>query len=88
MASDYVILYTQCIVERRGISQIYGFRSGQGRLWYRMKKILKRTGKVFCLFLLIVVLVNVLLPLFCRKPDEKYVENLKKTEFTSETTGV
>ena len=39
-------------------------------------------------FLLIVVLVNVLLPLFCRKPDEKYVENLKKTEFTSETTGV
>ncbi len=53
-----------------------------------MKKILKRTGKVFCLFLLIVVLVNVLLPLFCRKPDEKYVENLKKKEFTSETTGV
>ena len=53
-----------------------------------MKKILKRTGKVFCLFLLIVVLVNVLLPLFCRKPDEKYVENLKKTEFTSETAGV
>jgi len=52
------------------------------------EKILKRTGKVFCLFLLIVVLVNVLLPLFCRKPDEKYVENLKKTEFTSETTGV
>lgn len=52
-----------------------------------MKKILKRTGKVFCLFLLIVVLVNVLLPLFCRKPDEKYVENLRETEFTSETAG-
>ena len=52
-----------------------------------MKKILKRTGKVFCLFLLIVVLVNVLLPLFCRKPDEKYVESLRETEFTSETAG-
>ena len=43
-----------------------------------MKKILKRTGKVFCLFLLIVVLVNVLSPLFCRKPDEKYVESLRE----------
>ena len=53
-----------------------------------MKKILKRTGKVFCLFLLIVVLVNVISPLFCRKPDEKYVESLRKTEFTSETAGV
>ena len=52
-----------------------------------MKKILKRTGKVFCLFLLIVVLVNVLSPLFCRKPDEKYVESLRETEFTSETAG-
>lgn len=53
-----------------------------------MKKILKRTGKVFCLFLLIVVLVNILSPLFCRKPDETYVESLRKTEFTSETAGV
>ena len=53
-----------------------------------MKKILKRTGKVFCLFLLIVVLVNVLSPLFCRKPNEKYVESLRETEFTSETAGV
>ena len=88
MASDYVILYTQCIVERRGISQISGFRSGQRRLRYRMKKILKRTGKIFCLFLLIVVLVNILSPLFCRKPDETYVESLRKTEFTSETAGV
>ena len=52
-----------------------------------MKKVLKRTGKVFCLFLLIVVLVNVLSPLFCRKPDEKYVESLRETEFTSETEG-
>ena len=59
MASDYVILYTQCIAERRGISQIYGFRSGQGRLWYRMKKILKRTGKVFCLFLLTLMALHV-----------------------------
>ena len=53
-----------------------------------MKKILKRTGKIFCLFLLIVVLVNILSPLFCRKPDETYVESLRKTEFTSETAGV
>ena len=53
-----------------------------------MKKILKRTGKIFCLFLLIVVLVNILSPLFCRKPDEKYVESLRETEFTSETAGV
>jgi len=52
-----------------------------------MKKILKRTGKIFCLFLLIVVLVNILSPLFCRKPDEKYVESLRETEFTSETEG-
>ena len=53
-----------------------------------MKKIIKRTGKIFCLFLLIVVLVNILSPLFCRKPDETYVESLRKTEFTSETAGV
>ena len=53
-----------------------------------MKKILRRTGKIFCLFLLIVVLVNILSPLFCRKPDETYVESLRKTEFTSETAGV
>ena len=53
-----------------------------------MKKILKRTGKIFCLFLLIVVLVNILSPLFCRKSDETYVESLRKTEFTSETAGV
>lgn len=25
---------------------------------------------------------------FCRKPDETYVESLRKTEFTSETAGV
>ena len=43
-----------------------------------MKKILKRTGKIFCLFLLIVVLVNILSPLFCRKPDETYVERSEK----------
>jgi len=54
----------------------------------RVEAILKRTGKIFCLFLLIVVLVNVLSPLFCRKPDETYVESLRKTEFTSETAGV
>ena len=39
------------------------------------------------LFLLIVVVVNVLLPLFCKKPDKEYAENLRKTEFTAETTG-
>jgi len=32
-----------------------------------MKKILKRTGKIFCLFLLIVVLVNILSPLFLQE---------------------
>lgn len=38
-------------------------------------------------FLLIVVLVNVFAPLYCRKPDEKFAETLKQTEFTSETPG-
>lgn len=37
------------------------------------------------LFLLIVVLVNVFAPLYCRKPDEKFAETLKQTEFTSDT---
>ena len=36
-------------------------------------------------FLLIVVLVNVFAPLYCRKPDEKFAETLKQTEFTSDT---
>lgn len=48
---------------------------------------MKRVGKIFLWFLLIVVLVNVLAPLFCRKPDEKYLETLQQTEFTSETAG-
>ena len=38
-------------------------------------------------FLLIVVLVNVFAPLYCRKPDGKFAETLKQTEFTSETLG-
>ena len=38
-------------------------------------------------FLLIVVLVNVFAPLYCRKPDEKFAEMLKQTEFTSDTPG-
>ena len=37
--------------------------------------------------MLIVVLVNVFAPLYCRKPDEKFAETLKQTEFTSETPG-
>ena len=52
-----------------------------------MKKTFKRFGLVFCYFLLIVVLVNVLTPLFCRKPDKNYAEQLKKTEFTAETAS-
>ena len=52
-----------------------------------MKKLLKKAGKAILLFLLIVVVVNVLLPLFCKKPDKEYAENLRKTEFTAETTG-
>ena len=52
-----------------------------------MKKLLKKVGKAILLFLLIVVVVNVLLPLFCKKPDKEYAENLRKTEFTAETTG-
>ena len=39
------------------------------------------------LFLLIVVLVNVFAPLYCRKPDGKFAETLKQTEFTSDTPG-
>ena len=53
-----------------------------------MKKLLKKAGKAILLFLLIVVVVNVLLPLFCKKPDKEYAENLRKTEFTAETTGI
>ena len=52
-----------------------------------MKKILKRICKVVFCFLLIAVLVNILAPLFCRKPDEIYGRMLRKTEFTSETAG-
>ena len=53
----------------------------------KLKKTMKRTGKIFLCFLLVVALVNILAPLFCRKPDEKYAENLRQTEFTSETAG-
>ena len=45
-----------------------------------MKKRLKRIWKVcFCL-LLMIILVNVLVPLFCRKPDETYAKKLRETE--------
>lgn len=53
----------------------------------KLKKTMKRTGKIFLCFLLVVALVNILAPLFCRKPDEKYAENLRQTEFTSEIAG-
>ena len=33
------------------------------------------------------MLVNVFAPLYCRKPDGKFAETLKQTEFTSETPG-
>ena len=33
------------------------------------------------------MLVNVFAPLYCRKPDEKFAETLKQTEFTSDTPG-
>ena len=52
-----------------------------------MKKILKRIWKVCFCFLLMVILVNVLVPLFCRKPDETYARKLRETEFTAETAG-
>ena len=52
-----------------------------------MKQILKRTGLVFCCFLLIVVTANILIPLFCKKPDKNYAEQLSRTEFTAETAG-
>ena len=52
-----------------------------------MKKQLKRIWKVCFCFLLMVILVNVLVPLFCRKPDETYAKKLRETEFTAETAG-
>lgn len=52
-----------------------------------MKKILKRIGKVCFCFLLMIILVNVLEPLFCRKPDETYAKKLRETEFIAETAG-
>lgn len=50
-------------------------------------KSIKKIWKIFLYLLLLIVLVNVLAPLFCKKPDETYTENLKKTEFTSDTPG-
>ena len=52
-----------------------------------MKKILKRIWKVCFCFLLMIILVNVLEPLFCRKLDETYAKKLRETEFTAETAG-
>ncbi len=51
------------------------------------KTIFKKIVKLFLCFLLMVALVNVLAPLFCKKPDEEFAENLKQTEFTSEIAG-
>ena len=53
----------------------------------KKKTIFKRILKIFLCLLLLVVLVNVLAPLFCRKPDEEFAEKLKKTEFMSEIPG-
>ena len=53
----------------------------------KIKKTIKRILKVVLCFVLIVALVNILAPLFCREPDEKYAENLKQTQFTSDTSG-
>ena len=52
-----------------------------------MKKRFKRIWKVCFCFLLMIILVNVLEPLFCRKPDETYAKKLRETEFTAETAG-
>ena len=46
----------------------------------KKKTIFKKILKLFLCLLLMVVLVNVLAPLFCKKPDEEFAENLKKTE--------
>ena len=52
-----------------------------------ISKSLKKIRKIFLYLLLLIVLVNVLAPLFCPKPDEAYTKNLKKTEFTSDIPG-
>ena len=52
-----------------------------------MKKNLKRIRNIVLWLLLIVVLVNVFAPLYCKKPDTKFEEILKQTEFTSDTPG-
>lgn len=53
----------------------------------KIKKTIKRILKIILCFVLIVALFNILAPLFSRKPDEKYEETLKQTQFTSETPG-
>ena len=53
----------------------------------KKKTIIKRILKIFLCLLLLVVLVNVLAPLFCRKPDEEFARKLTETEFTSELPG-
>ena len=49
--------------------------------------LLKQIRNIFLWFLLIVVLTNILAPLYCKKPDEKFEETLKQAEFTSDTPG-
>lgn len=53
----------------------------------KIKKCLKYTRKILISLLLIVVLVNILAPLFCRKPDKGYEEKLKQITFTQEIPG-
>ena len=52
-----------------------------------MKRFFKRTELIFCCLLLVVVMANILIPLFCKNPDENYAEKLSRTEFTAETAG-
>ena len=47
--------------------------------------LLKQIRNIFLWFLLIVVLTNILAPLYYKKPDEKFEETLKQADFTSDT---
>ena len=53
----------------------------------KLKKTMKKIGKIFLCFLLVVALVNILAPLFCKKPDGKYAKNLQQTELLLRQQG-
>ena len=42
----------------------------------KLKKTMKKIGKIFLCFLLVVALVNILAPLFCKKPDGKLSQKI------------